>query len=346
MFKQKKRFLFLALIPLLIFLSAQKGTKVKKRLLPVTVTKSKLLGTLPEPICDSVYWKGKLYLAPYLTYKKCKIYVINTSSGEFSAISPFDQIVESVYRLWVNPNSDCLYLQTEQPPLFYQSNNGEKWKLVEKYADEGWGVLGCTTSNGKIFRGYSYRNMDTVIKVYDNNEWINFPSLGKKIVWTIEYLNGYYYAGTSPTAGYKNSYIGNIYMYDGKKTWTPVKGYEVGDKIGGAICSLATEDGLFFGTGNPQTILLLNNGMWKRYHFFDKHEISKIWRDSYGRVFTGTVTGEKMMIRQWTGNNWVDIFKIDARPGRWDVLGNVAGQNMYIIYRDRNYTKILLLRYQ
>ena len=309
------------------------------------ITHLRKLAEFDEPICDLAYHKNRLYLGPYLSYKKCKIYVIDTRSGQTSIMNPSNTTVESVYRIWVSPEGQ-LNLQTEQPPLFYQSTDGRKWELIEKYADKGWAVLGCVTSNGVNFRGFSYRNRDTVIKFRENGKWQNLPTLGKKIVWNMAYFKGHYYAGTGPTVGYKNNHIGNVYRYDSKgKTWISVKGFETGDRIGNVVCSLATRNGLFFGTGRPQSILLMQRGGWKEFYFSEKYEISRIWQDPSERIFAGRVSKKKMSIIEWKGSKWLTIFTTEAEPKRWSVLGFATGHEMYVAYRDRDKTKVISFTY-
>ncbi len=309
------------------------------------ITNITLLATIDEPICDIAYYNNNLYLGPYLSYKKCKIYVINTRSGALSVQHPCHITVESVYRIWKS-SEGYLYLQTEQPPLFYQQVNNQKWELIEKYANKGWAVLGCTTSSGKTFRGFSYKGMNTVIKIKDKGKWKILPTIGKKIVWTIEYFKGTYYAGTSPTIGYKRNLVGSIFRYNkDKKIWIPIKGLETDSKIGGVICSLTAQEGIFFGTTQPQTILYMSHGIWKQFYFSDSYEISRIWKDPTGRIFSGSVSDKEMAILEWKRTKWVEIFKTNATPGRWNVLGYATGHKMYVTYRDKNRTKIISFLY-
>ena len=304
---------------------------------PIQVSSATQVFQVGEPITDVCLHGDDLYLSPHLHYNNAKIYVLDTTSDSLRSESVYSGVVESVYRVW--DEGDLVFAGTEQPPMFLVKQSGT-WGVGERYADEGWAVLGNKAADGKHFRGWSYRNLNTSIKWGSGSgSWSSFPSLGKRIVWWIESFDGAYYAGTSSTTGYKNANDGRIYKWAG--SWNSLN---LGP-IGGVITTKTYGDAIYFGTVHPQEILRFDGVNWDKWCFGDDGEVSKFWTDGE-RLFCGTTTSTEMSIRQWTGGTWSVVWSIDAKPSKWAVQGVARDGKMWITFRDGNFTKCWEIDYE
>ena len=166
-----------------------------------------------------------------------------------------------------------------------------------------------------------------------------FPTLGKRIVWWVEFFKGKYYAGTSDTVTYHSANNGKIYEWVGVWRELPL------GPIGGIITIKTVGDAIYFGTTHPESILRYDGKKWDRWDFDPTYEVAKFWVDSKGRLFCGTVTSDRVTIRHWFNNTWAPVWSIPAKAQKWCVQGVAVPGGVVVAFRDGTLTRIWKISY-
>ena len=328
----------------------------------VEIEKITDIGTVPEQIIEITYWNNDIILAPYLSSisdRPLKIYGININEDKINIFHSSEKCYESVCRIWVSPSRNHLNFTTEQPPEHWSKSKDSKWILQKKYDKKGWALLGKALSNNEEVRGFSRPEYNGSIEKLTKNGWINLPIKRTKdgsslIYWCMEYFNKKYYLGTSwaEDGGYNMINSGNIYSLHNNE-WIPVFGHESENPCGRVNCSLAIDNNLFFGTKNPNQILIINKSAeWERFHITDEGTVGSIWKDDENHIFAGSQTRNDVRLYQWdyASNHWELIFThlIQSKlKKQWGVGGVCVNKNtMYLKFNDGQKSTVMKLNYK
>ncbi|RLG45163.1 MAG: hypothetical protein DRN81_02625 [Thermoproteota archaeon] len=344
--------MYLLFLVMIILIVGCKDDHLKK----IEVSSVQQVASVSEYITDICYWRGRVWLTPYLRYSSGKLYKYNVSSNKLEVI-PVSGKYESFYRVWEGTDG-ALNFTTEQPPTWFRTDDGRNIRKMRKFASHGWGVLGNRTADGRCIMGWSYLRTRTSLYDQIGTNLIKIPSVVgldgvNRIVWFGERWKRTWYIGTSPTNAYKQPNTGNVYKLNTDGTWTPVVGYDTKKNvIGAAICGIVWEDCLFIGTWNPQAIVKLTEDDDCSIKTFKPYgEISKFWTDSDGRLFCGGYEDGFAYVYQLTDledDEWEVVVRIptDGANRKWGTKGVcISNDVMYVVVRSGNESLLYRINY-